>query len=267
MATPIYESLANAALFVETCAHRESLRGLLLGGGYSDALHAEGAALVKSVQEALDHVTAELKKDKIPGHLVHTAATELEMWHQTVGAFGRRSIGESDTRFTDLMAGHLHGPSHTVTAMAQAMRFMALMRLDKDLRADFGPPRRVEDLLQRGFSLKNKLVRLADDSANPALTDASERLSPLALQLEAWLEKVRPIAAGALGDRPFELGLVGVVSEGSAAPLGGSASRVTRHQHTSRKAPAGGPSQPAPGWSVGRQNRNGANVGKGYNRP
>lgn len=265
MATPIYEPLARAALFIETLDHQEPLHSLLTSAGYTQALHKEGHDALHSAQEALDHISAELQRDKIAGHLVHTASTELEMWHQTARAHARRAIGEDDPRFAGLMGEHLHAPNHTATAMAQALRFMAVLRLDEDLRESFGSERRVEDLLQRGRALYQKLRRLADNHANPDGADAEPHLAPVTDKLAGWLSRATPIAAKGLSDRPGSLGQLGVVPlDGTALPLGGTASRVTRHAQTSRHAPTGGPSPPAPGWSVGRQNRNAENRGKGY---
>ncbi len=263
MATPIFDALAQASLFLDTLGRHSGLRSLLDASGYSQSLHDAGKKAVHDAQEALDSVAHELQDDKIPGHLVHTAVAELEMWQETARARARKALGD-DPRLPILMGDHVHGPSHTATAMARALRFESSLRLDADLRDLFGGARSAEDLLQRGKALLRKLNRLAEDDAHPAKTDADGLLRAPSAALRAWLDKAQPIAARALAGRPDELGLLGFVPADLGAPLGGTAFNVTRHAQTRREAPVGGPSDPDPSWSVGRQGRNREDVGKGY---
>lgn len=263
MPTPIFISLAEAEVFVETVAHFDEVRQALAAGGYNDATQAQGKAAIKAAYEALEHVAEELQEDKLIGHLVHTAATELEMWLQTARFRARKVLGEG-AELDRLMGADLHGHDHTVAVFAQALRFKSVVRLDEGLRARLDDRMSVEDLLQRGKALMIKAVRLAEANAHPDNKDADAVLAGPVKGLDAFLKQAHDAASRALAARPELMGLLGFVPDEMGIPLGGTANSVTRHERTFREAPVGGPSRPAPGWSVGRQGRNSQNRGKGY---
>lgn len=257
--TPIYLPLAKAALFVETAKHHGDLKGPL--GSTAD----KGADAVKAGTDALAHITHHLQTDKLAGHLVHTAATEVEMWLQTARFRARKVLGDDHSAIDTLVGADLHGDNHTVTVIAQALRFVSILRMDADLRAQLRSGRMsIEDLLQRGNALMSRLLRLAEDDAHPHDTDADTHIAPVTAKLEAFIESAHGAASSALAAEPNLLGLLGVVTDDNAAPLGGTATNVTRHQRSHGPAPAPNPAPAAPGWSVGRQGRNNANIGKGY---
>lgn len=262
--TPIQSALAHAALFIDTVDHHAGLRDALQNAGYTQALHRQGEEAIEKAQEALDHITHHVQTDKLAGHLVHTAATEVEMWHQTARFRVRKALGADHPQVDDLMGADVHGPNHTTAVLAQAERFTSLVRLDDALRAQLDDKMSVEDLLQRGNALRVKLVRLAEDNAHPHDTDADSHIAPAAAALNAFLEQATSQAKSALRDQPSLLGMLGITPADQASPLGGTASSVTRHERTFREAPQQRPAPPAPGWSAGRQGRNNKNVGKGY---
>lgn len=264
MAATIFAVLSDAVLFIETVEHLADVRAGLTSAQYNDAQHQKGKGAVKVAMEAI-HRASELQNDASAIHLVHTAATELEMWLQANRARLRRATG-SDATSETATGVDIHFHDHPVSVMASAARLIAVLRNDAELRAQVGSQRTVEDVLQRGYALQQKLFRVAEDQVRPEQTDVESSLASAADGVEAWLGAARQVAMRAHGESPHRLGLLGVLTDDALA-LGGAAGRVTRHQRAQRTAPTGGPARNAPGWTLGRQGRNAENRGKGYDRP
>jgi hypothetical protein len=262
----IHSLLTQAVLLSQTAAHHNDIKGLLGGAGYTDSAHQAGLQLIARAHQGLQRIYAQLQSDKASVHLIHSSATELEMWLQTARQRALKG-GGSQEQVALAVGSHLHGPDHTLTVMAQALRFLSLVRADEVLRQSLGSPRSVQDLLQRGHVLLCKLQRCAQDAAMPEGTDAREQVCSLALELKTWVDGAHQAAERGLSGQPRLMGMVGYTPASIAIPLGGAAGRVTLHQQTSGQAPVGGPSQAAPGWSAGRQGRNAQNQGQGYHPP
>jgi hypothetical protein len=264
MAQAIYAVLSEAVLFIETVEHLSDVRAGLTSAHYNDALHQKGKAAVRGAMEVI-HQAGELQNDSSAVHLVHIAATEVEMWLQA--SRSRLLRGTSDASIAETVTGvDLHFHDHPVSVMAQAARLIAVLRNDTELRAQVGSERVVEDVLQRGFALLQKLVRVAEDFVHPEQTEVDGLFTPAVATLDTWISEAHGVARRAHGESPRRLGLLGVLTD-DPLPLGGAAGRVTRHQNAQRPAPTGGPSANAPGWTLGRQGRNAENRGKGYDRP
>ncbi len=264
MAQAIYATLSEAVLFIETVEHLADVRAGLTSAQYNDALHKKGQAAVEAAMEVVHHA-ASLQNDSSAVHLVHIAATEVEMWLQASRSRLRRATG--DNSIAETVTGvDIHFHDHPVSVMAQAARLTAVLRNDAELRAQIGPERTVEDVLQRGHALLQKLWRVAEDYVHPEQTDIDAHIAPAAAALSSWVAEAHTVGRRAHGDAPRRLGMLGVLAADAVA-LGGTAGRVTRHQNAQRAAPTGGPSANAPGWSLGRQGRNAQNRGKGYDRP
>lgn len=263
---PIYHHLAQLTLLTQTVEHHNNLRGLLGGAGYTDPSHLAGLQLLKRACALTAQIHAELQSDRAAIHLVHSSTTELEIWLQTARARARRALRDDDE--VELLVGaHLHGSDHTLTVMAQALRFLALARNDEHLRASLGNERSVHDLLLRGATLLKKLTRCAEDAILPEHTDAQQRVDSLQHELQTWLDGALKAVERGLAGQDRLMGLVGHTPP-HAAPLGGASRAVTLHQRAlASQPPSGGPSRPDPSWSTGRQGRNSLNHGKGYNPP
>jgi len=262
MKDSLYLSLAEVVLFLQTVDHRSDIRAVLDSAGYSAAVHAEGVALLDRGREVIVEVVEEIQTDTTVMHLVHAAATELEQWVE-IARFASRSLHEPER---GLLAGRdIHHEDHTLSVIAHALRFLAIARNSEELRGDLGDARALADLLQRGNTLLVKALRLARGSLSPKLRmdEARALADPVNRQTTEWLERVGAIGQRALGNSPVQLGALGLLAAG-AAPLGGVAGNVTRHENAQRHAPVDGPSPADPGWSVGRQGRNRLNVGRGF---
>ncbi|MBH24425.1 MAG: hypothetical protein CMH57_08245 [Myxococcales bacterium] len=259
--------MAEAALIVETLDHHDEALAALKRGGYSDSQHHDAESLVEEVSGHVARITGELQHNKTVIHLMHTAATELEIWLQTA-RFRAGKVVDGDELDT-LLGADIHLDNHTVAVLAQAARFIGRVRQDAALREQLCSSRSVQDLLQRGNALRGKLLRLAEGVIRPErdedLEQAEAWLAPARQKLSAWLGAFRPTAVSALEGQPELLGLLGQTSEG-AAPLGGTAANVTLHAKAQRaKAPGAQPAPRAPGWSIGRDGgRNKLNVGNGF---
>ena len=81
MAAVIFTPLSDAVLFMETVEHEVEIRSVLTASGYHDERHQAGRS---AVQVAMDAIASaqEMQSDTSAEHLVHTAATEIEMWLQ-----------------------------------------------------------------------------------------------------------------------------------------------------------------------------------------
>lgn len=262
----IHSLLTEAVLLTQTAAHHNDIKGLLGGAGYTESVHQAGLQLIKRAHGELQRIYAQVQSDKASVHLIHSAATELEMWLQTARQRGLKAM-LSQEQVEIAVGSHLHGPDHTLTVMAQALRFLSLVRTDEELREALGSHRSVGDLLQRGHVLLCTLWRCALDAALPEGTGAHQQIQSLSHELQTWVDGAHQAAERGLSGKARLMGMVGYTPEAIAIPLGGAAGRVTLHQRTRGQAPKGGPSAAAPGWSAGRQGRNAQNQGQGYHPP
>ena len=260
MTQSVYGLLADVFLFVETASHHTDLRSALESAGYSANHHERGHDLVEEALEMVEEVAAEVLHDKTRVHLIHTAATEVEMWIQASRRRLRKAVGEGD--HLELITGAgVHGDDHTLAVLAQSRRLQAMLRADEELHVAVGRKRTIEDMYQRGYSLTNKLIKLADSQC---AEEIGTRIADVCDQLDDWLTTSRDAAGSAFGDDTTKMAALGWVPPGSGVALGGTAWSATRHERAQHEGDITGPAQPAPGWSIGRQGRNSLNHGKGY---
>ncbi len=207
--------------------------------------------------------------DRIAVHGIHTAASELEMWFQTVAATLRAQV---DDEVVELAVKHgLHSHDHTTTVVASTLRTQGVLRTDPRVQEAFSEKQRsLHDLIVRGQTLFAKLMDstqvLTVDSAMSRRSDAFERLEAHRQKMEAWIDRLAK-AAGDLRDRPQVLGLAGYLPEGVGLPAGGSSFAVPLHKRAQREAPDPNEKGSTSGWSVGRQGRNRENLGDGFVKP
>lgn len=268
MKATTYSLLAHITLVLETLDHDDELDAAVRAAGFTDGMYDEAESLIEDCGGKILDVLNELQHNKTVIHLVHTAATELEMWLQTAHFRARKAA--SGHQLEALLGGDLHPEDHTVAVIAQSQRFIAMVRMDAELRSSLGSERSVKDLLQRGNVLANKLYRLGEGSLTPEKEDDAKKaltwLGPLCEKIRDWLKKFGAVAERAFDKQPEQLGHLGFVIDSIGAPLGGTAFGVTLHKRAQGdKKPSPHRSKPAPGWSMGRlQGQNSLNHGKGY---
>jgi hypothetical protein len=261
MAATLYPILTEAVLFIETVEHMAEVRSALTAAGYNDGRHQAGLATIDRAMEVVDHAI-EMQNDTSSVHLVHTAATDLEMWIQATCSRVRRCTNDAALA-SSVSGADIHFRDHPVSVMAAAQRLLTVLRNDEELRRQLGSARAVDDVLQRGNVLLRKVWRVAEDLVRPEHTNAAQLIVPAAAEVEAWNTVARDLATCAHAGDPRRLGFIGVLAEG-AAPMGGTAGSVIRHAQSSRTPPTGGPAPGTSGWTIGRQGRNAENRGEGY---
>ena len=261
MAAVIFTPLSDAVLFMETVEHEAEIRSVLTASGYHDEQHQAGRCAVQGAMATIARAQG-MQSDTSAEHLVHTAATEIEMWLQATRR--RIRLGTSDMILAARLTGEgVHFRHHSTSVMASARRALAVLRNDPAMQSKMGGSRAMEDMLQRGHTLCSKLVRVAEDMVRPEHTSTHEFLAPAASALVTWNTAAQELARHSFASEPMRLGLLGVLA-GDAAAIGGTGYSVTRHAQTTRNPPSGGPAPGPSGWTLGRQGRNAANRGKGY---
>jgi hypothetical protein len=253
--------LADVLLFVETAEESPEARRALSGAGYSDAHHKAGHDLVELGLETAFDVAATVGTDTTLIHLIHLAATEVEMWQGAVGTKVAAALGEA---LPFVMGSDLHSGDHTLAVIARGKRALGMLQTHPGMREALGSQRKVEDQFQRGNVLVNRLVKLSDQQTDLEGKRVERPVLPgMCTKLGSWLQTSRDMANKAFGSLPELHGAVGHVPAGLGGDCGGASKGAVRHQRAIRQAPAGEVTQ-APGWGVGRQGRNKENVGGGY---
>lgn len=267
MPAPYFQLLGHVLLAAHTAEHDEDCAAALKAAGFGHAQIEAGVKLAQLGEELVELRMSETVEDKNLEHSIHAAVYELEMWVQTV-AFQLRKGGVKGAALEAALGHDVHGEKHTVTAIAQSLRIIGMIRSHESLQAAIGSGRKSSDLLTRGLTLLKKVYRWTEDlalpsSVAPETQDVFKRIFKQVADMSAWLDALE--AASAKSDKIEAFGKLGVLADGAGLPLGGTSYAVTLHERAQREAPT--PQQKTTsGWSVGRQG-NRENLGKGWIAP
>lgn len=252
-----------------TFAARESgdLSAALTKGGLSKDAIAAGEKLASKAEQLIREKIDTIGEDRTHEHAMHAATQELEMWMQTVSFLAKKSIGEEDSLRSLLLAPDLHTHDHAVTSVARALRMMSMMRCDDRVIEAFGGEEKTRNTINRGHALTTKVFRASDIRLSPQGDEHREtifaKLDATHKELEKWVETAAQ-AAHAVAEKDLRLvGRFGIVPDGAGLPSGGYSFAVLLHARGQTAAPSPHRAD-CPGWSVGRQGRNGENLGKGW---
>lgn len=267
MPAAYYQLLGHLVAASSAFEKSAELSQLLAKGGLDKAQLKNTDELVRTAEKLVEK-RVEQHDDRILGHAVHAAVTEVEMWMQTV-RFLLRDLDE-DLRDT-AMGAHIHAHDHAATVAAQTNRLISVIRTDERIREALGNDRKVHDLATRGWSLLKKMYRTCAQRLEPEGHEDTlifEEIEAHRQKMQNWLEAVDEACAKVAEKNPPLLGLLGYVPEGSGHPVGGTSFGVTLHERTHREAPDPSKAGPTSGWSIGRQQgRNNENLGKGWIDP
>ncbi len=257
-----FQLLGHVYLAAHT-AH--DMASALTSAGLGADFIKQGIALGARGEALLDRRVLQYVEDKNLGHCIHASIEEVEMWHQTV-RFMLRKAGVSAEQQAQVLGHDVHAPKHTVTAIAQALRVIGVVRTDAALRAAMGGDEvTIRDTLVRGNTLLKKLYKVTDDlvtpsSVCPAHEPIHGEIDELIAQMSAWLGHIEA-SADKLDDAT--LGKLGFLPVGRGMPVGGTAFGVTLHERAIRQAPDPAGATRTSGWAIGRQG-NRENLGQGW---
>ncbi len=267
MPAPYYQLLGHVVAASFALEKSAELSQLLAKGGFDKARQQKASQLAEEGQKWVEK-RVEQHDDRIKGHGVHVAVTEVEMWMQTV-RFLLKGL-EDEVRDT-AMGKHLHVHDHAATVAAQANRLIGMIRTDERISSEIGSDRALHDVATRGWSLLKKMyktceLRLEQDGHEDSAV--FEQLEIHHREMEEWMAGLDAACSAVAEKNPQLLGILGYVPEGVGLPVGGTSFAVTLHERSHRDAPDPNDVGPASGWSIGRQSgRNNENLGKGWIDP
>lgn len=263
-----YQLIGHVYTAAYTADHEAEVASALKGAGFGADMIKRGLELSEKAEELLERKTLESPDNKTLEHNIHGAVGEVEMWLQTV-ALKMRKAGFDKEAIHAAVDHHLHSSHHTITAVAQALRALGVLRtLEEDDIEKLGGEQRARDLVIRGNTLVKKLYKVADDFVSPGSMVGAD--DPLVRELDAlmddlsrWIEKLAE-ANEKLVSIPKAAGMTGLVPDtGFGLPSGGTAFGVVLHEKAQQASPNPREATLNSGWSVGRQGNN-ENVGKGW---
>ncbi len=270
MPAPMYYQLLGHVLVASHTAHDyKDIADDLSKAGFGESKVNAGLELAKAAEALVEKKLHQSPDDKNLEHSIHAAATEVEMWMQTVKFRARK--GGLDAELVDDIQGHeIHGDKHTATVVAQASRVIGMLRtLGEESRDKIGPMQSVHDMLIRGNTLQKKLCKTAGymmrpSSMAPASMPIFGEIRALETKMSQWLDGLDQ-AAHKVEDLDT-LGMLGFVPHGMGMPVGGASFDVLRHERAKTTAPSAAEAVTTSGWSVGRQG-NKENIGDGWIEP
>lgn len=263
-----YQLIGHVYTAAHTADHDADVASALKGAGFGADKIKQGLELCEKAEELLERKTVESPDNKTLEHNIHGAVSDLEMWIQTV-ELKMRKAGFDSSQIHAAVDHHLHSSHHTLTAIAQTLRAIGVVRTlgDEEIKK-LGGEQRARDLVIRGNTLAKKLYKVADDFVSPSSMVAAN--DPLIKELEAlmgdcssWLAELTQ-ANEKLTSNPQAAGMTGLVPDGAfGLPSGGTAFGVVLHEKAQQDSPNPREATLNSGWSVGRQGNN-ENVGKGW---
>ncbi|TXD34217.1 hypothetical protein FRC96_14385 [Lujinxingia vulgaris] len=270
MSTPVYRLMAHAFVATHTWEAYPDVREAMSKAGLNKDGVERGKALLAEAEALVAARKEEAAEDRIGEHAIHMAVAELEMWLQTVRASLRHKVKVEEV-IKRALDHHLHASEHTLSAVAGALRTLAVLRTDPRVVEGFGSRRALHDLLIHGQTLLTKVFTLTRQRLEPGLgttvAPAYDALEAHRGKLIGWLVELDR-AVSNVGDRPDVVGLIGYVPPGVGLPLGGASFAVTLHQRAQQSPPdLNSASADCAGWSIGRQGRNRENLGPGFIEP
>lgn len=267
MTVPYYQLLGHLVAAQAGFKKSVELKQLLGKGGFGKATLQKLDDLVDTAQKLIAE-RDEQHDDRIEAHALHAAATEVEMWMQTV----EYRLRDLDEELRDVaMGAHIHVHDHTASVAAQADRLIAMIRCDDRVAQALGNPRQVHDTIARGLTLLKKMYKAGsirldpEDHEEPGIFD---RIEQHKVAMNTWLAELDAACSVVAEKNVALLGILGYVPEGVGLPAGGMSFAVTLHQRSRHQAPDPSQAGPTSGWSIGRQQgRNNENLGKGWVDP
>lgn len=265
-----FQLLGHVYLASHTADHDADVATALKGAGLSAARIEQGKTYADHGEHIFDRKLQESPDNKTQDHNTHSAASEVEMWLQTVKIKLRKAGFDAEAR--DAFLGHdLHAHKHLVTVIIQALRAIGMLRAldDEDIEA-LGGERVVRDLVMRGNTLTKRLYKTAEyymtpSSVAPGTMPIFAEIDELLGQMSSWLQDLDVAATQIPGDLDT-LGMVGYLPHGVGLPVGGAAFDVLTHHRAKITAPDPRRATATSGWSVGRQG-NRENLGQGWIKP
>lgn len=272
MPAPYFQLLGHVFLASTACEKHSTTADALSKAGFGKAELQKGTELAEEGQELIDRKLEEGGDDRIIGHAVHSAADEVEMWHQTTSFLLKKAV-DDESLLEKTLGGHIHAEDHTVTVVAKSLRTIAMIRTEPKLHEALGTGQKTRDLIIRGSTLLTKLYRNGDLLMQPGSsgdTDAAvfDDIRRHVKEMSDWIAELGRATDKMGVDQASLLGEIGYVPEGVGIPLGGTAYGVPLHEKAQRSTPPDpDDTSPAPGWSAGRQGQNRENLGKGWVQP
>jgi hypothetical protein len=271
MTAPYFQLLGHLLAATHTCEHNKELASALVGQGLGQDQINSGAELAEFGASLPNRKVEETGDERIVEHGVHTSATEVEMWMQTVRS---RLRNESvDAALIEKSCGEdLHSDEHVVEVAARALRMMGMLRTNETIHDAIGTGRSTRDLLIRGNTLMSKFFIAGDKLMSPgskADPDAEvfQKIEDFERKATDWLRDLEEAVEG-LTDRPELLGELAFLPEGVGLPTGGTGYSITLHERSEKRPPDPNEEvRPDPSWTIGRQGQNKENMGKGWVEP
>ena len=263
---PFFELLSHTAAAAATVDDFKARGGDFASVFVPVAVDFErGKALMETGEQIIEDRITGYVDDRNLEHAVHVSTHEVEMWLQTV-KFRLKKGGLSDGVIDDAIGKTIHTHNHTVSALAQAHRFIGMARTNSKIADAIGSTQSVHDLMLRGLTLTKKLYKVAGylsdyTSIVPRSRPIHARIAASMRDMALWLGQLN--AALIKTNKPALAGLLGWVPDGMGAPLGGAGKSITLHENAQRAAPNPAEAKTTSGWSVGRQGNN-ENVGQGW---
>ena len=266
MGKHFYESLGHLLVAADGVEKSDALKTALKTAGGSEEFVARAGKLAHAAEDLVTEKIDVCSEDRIREHATHAAATEVEMWLQSVALAAKKSDLDGGL-LSAMRAKDLHAHEHTATVGAQAIRALALIATNPQIGEALGEERTVRDMLNKGQAVLKRLYTTTDIRLAPMKGERRHaifgKLEDHQVEMEAWLAKASSFAVNIAENEPTVLGWFGIVPEGVGLPVGGTAFGVTLHERGQTDAPDPARAKVCSGWSIGRQG-NRENLGKGF---
>ncbi len=262
MATQFYRLLGHCAVAFNGFLYSTDLIvELKNAGGTQDFLY-NAEKLHHRGESLIEKKTDKCGEDRIREHALHFAASEAEMWLETVGSKLRGKVEKSTISM--VLAKDLHAHDHTVTVVAQVMRALSTIATDPTIANHLGEPRAVKDILARGNAALARLIKTGEIKMRPKEQQTSfeifAEVDAFTKTASDWLASLNNMANQIT--TPELCGWLGLVPQGMGIQFGGASFGVERHGRGQTQSPSK-EVKPCTGWSIGRQG-NSENMGPGF---
>lgn len=270
MTMPYYRLMGQIFVAVETWDSVPDVREAMSKVGLTKDDVERGRELVETGERLVEQRREQAGGDRIAVHGVHQAASELDMWVQSVKFSLRDRV--DDEEVLERAIGHgLHSGDHTVTVIAGVFRTLGVLRTDPRVKEAFDRPQSLHDLIVRGHTLLDKLfdwtVTLVGEITTSRRSDVFSKLRDHQEEMNHWVVQLARVAEQ-LRDNPGILGQAGYVPDGVGLPAGGTSFAVPLHKRAQHdEVPRPDEAGSTEGWSAGRQGRNRENMGEGFVEP
>ena len=203
MPTPYFQLLGHIDLAVHTCQHSSEVVSALSAEGFGKDKLKRGAALAGEGAVLPDRRIEEVGDERITGHEVHSAATEVEMWMQTAEFRLKKAVDDEEV-LAKARGGDIHHDEHAIEVIAKALRMIGMIRTHPVLHEKFGTGRSVRDLLIRGNTLLSKLFDVGDKLMSPGHAGDPEAATKIAITSNSKMSGPRDRKSTRPNGRPPE---------------------------------------------------------------